>query len=178
MGKKGTYQTKLKWLAGGYAIALILCYTLGFRKTAQVYAEYNEKQKMNLSGQTEAVSMNMLTGKRLVLESMRKLYTTDTVVLDRQFLEKLDSCCKEFDLSLKEYKPIPSHEPGEKISTRMITVEGKFEDALKMVYVFEQKEQLCRVASVNFRKYIDNRDKKYRLACTMYVQNLMTHETP
>jgi len=90
----------------------------------------------------------------------------------------LDSCCKEFDLSLKEYKPIPSHEPGEKISTRMITVEGKFEDALKMVYVFEQKEQLCRVASVNFRKYIDNRDKKSRLACTMYVQNLMTHETP
>jgi hypothetical protein len=177
MNRKWTYRQKLRLLLPAFGLALILCYLLAFRLTIREYQQYDRLRQVPVAGDPGDHALAVLEEKKRTLEQLDLLHATDTVVLDRQLLNTLDSCCEAFHLDLKEYKPLPVPDTGG-VWTRRVTVEGRFAGALRLVYVLEQKHPLCRVASVDFKKYKDNQDKKNRLSCTLYVQNLVTHEMP
>ena len=176
MNKRWTYRQKLRLLIPAYVLALLLCYLLAFRQTFREYAQYRRNRQTAVAGDPGASALAVLEEKKRTLGQIDQLSASDTVVLDRELLATLDSCCEVFHLSLKEYKPLPLPDTGARVWTRRLMVEGRFAGALQLVYVFEQKHPLCRIASVDFKKYKDNQDKKTRLSCILYVQNLVTHE--
>ncbi len=77
-------------------------------------------------------------------------------------------------MRLKEYKPYGfSHEDSLSVLTRVVTVNGAFVPCLKFLYALEKLRQLGRISATEFKTYKDPQDKKLKLDCTIYIQNLI-----
>lgn len=158
-------------MLAGYALLLVVCYRLAIRKTVDEYFLYCKKSANAQQATTNEGNYLLLKKKKEQLQAIERKYLTDTAMMDRKILVTLDNYCQELQLNLREYKPSAPGTEG-KVWTRSITLEGNFANITRLIYQFEQKEQLCRIASVHYKSYQDNANKKNKLSCIIYLQNL------
>ncbi|SDD43097.1 hypothetical protein [Niabella drilacis] len=163
------YRKRLQWLLGSVIPLLLICYLLGFRKTASMIGEYHRNQHLQEQGVRMADSMQVFEKKRDAVARWQKQYRVDSSRLDGAVLASINSRCDELGLQFKEYKPLGTS--SQEIWTRMVTVEGSFQQILQLIFQLEQEDQLCRIASVKYQNVKE--DDTEVLNCSLYIQNVV-----
>jgi hypothetical protein len=175
-----TYKQKLKWLGAGAVLILILCYALAIQKTIREYSRYEKYDEA--AGQAATPGMSGMSGMsvqewRSREEQVGRLYTRyvlDTMQSDRNLLSVASNYCKGNNLQLKEYKPVNfSMTDSTQVLTRVVTVEGGYIACLKFLFTLETGKNAGRVSAAEFRSFMDTQDKKTKLDCSVYIQNLI-----
>jgi hypothetical protein len=175
MFNKLTYKQKLRILAGVTVLSLVICYKWAITNT---FAEY--KTFANSIAETSKLaegtfSMEELTSRTKRINDLLNRYELDTSEDSKNLLAVASNYCADSTLKLREYKPFnASIVDSIRVITRVIVVEGNFIESLKLLHELESSGQIGRVAAADFKSYIDPADKKLRLGCTIYIQNLIS----
>ncbi len=164
-----TYRQRLQWLLWSVVPLLLLCYLLGFRKTAAVISDYHKNQRLQQQGALMSDSMQVFEKKQEAVDRWQKQYLVDSSRLDGAILASINSRCDALGLQFKEYKPLGTS--AQDIWTRVVTVEGTFHKILQLIFQLEQQEQLCRIASIKYQ-HIKEGDSEV-LNCSLYIQNVV-----
>lgn len=169
-------KNKLKLLAAGGILLLIICYQFSVKRTIEEYKQYQQYVSNNQQQSATDQSFRQLEEKEKKIKGLFEQYALDTLDNTRNLLSIAGNFCQENDLTLKEYKPFPvSPADTIKILTRYVLVEGRYVDCLKLVHALETKYQAGKVNSVLFKSYTDMKTSKTYLQCGMYVQNLINN---
>jgi hypothetical protein len=186
-----TYKQKLKWLGAGAVLALILCYVLAIQKTIGEYSRYAQSEEAAgqgfdpgtpgspaAPGSTGSGSLGTAVRQWMSRDQQVGLlytrYVLDTMQSDKNLLSVASNYCKDNDLQLKEYKPVNfSKTDSTRVLTRVVTVEGRYIACLKFLFALETGKNAGRVSAAEFKSYMDTQEKKTRLDCTVYIQNLI-----
>ncbi|HYE56506.1 MAG TPA: hypothetical protein VD996_16770 [Chitinophagaceae bacterium] len=174
MWKKANYKQKLWMLAGAGLLVLVLCYRLSIANTVEQYRLYRANTTLSGNAGAEGLSIKNLEARERMLNGIMERYLLDTLNQQANLLNIVGRHCREQNLKLKEYKPYPvSGADSIETFTRMLTVEGRFIDCLKLVHALETKYKAGRVASVYFKSFSGANEQNTFLHCTIYVQNLI-----
>src|ERR1700750_3309062 len=121
-------------------------------------------------------SLQNLYTKEQMLTTLFNQFQLDTLHADKNLLVQITAYCKENNLRLKEYKPFSrSKNDSLEILTRIVTIEGGFIPCLQILYQLETTGKSGRLSSADFKSYVDPQDKKTKMDCTMYIQNLISN---
>jgi len=167
--EKLNYKVKLQALVWSVLPVLLLCYLLAFKKTIGVVKEYNHNKEMQRSAALMADTMEVFRAKQQAVNNWKKQYMVDTTGRDGMVLASINSHCDSLGLQFREYKPMQVN--GQRIWTRMVSVEGKFRDMLQLIFIMEQRDKLCRIASVRYQQ--QKEEEGGSLRCSMYIQNIV-----
>jgi hypothetical protein len=175
MFKEVPYRQKLKYLAIAALILFFVCYKLSVSKTISEYRTYHRLKNVETNAASNVTSLGLLQSKNSLLEKMINRYTLDTINASENLLGVAGLFCNENDLKITEYKPFPVIRT-DSISTmlRSITVTGAFADCLQLIYHLETKANIGRVCSVNFKTFADGSTGNSLLACTIFIQNIIS----
>ncbi|ANH80047.1 hypothetical protein A8C56_02775 [Niabella ginsenosidivorans] len=164
-----SYRQKLQVLLWSVIPLLLLCYLLGFKKTGGIVKDYHNNVRLQQQGSLLADSMAVFEKRLSAVAAWKKQYLADSSGMDGKTLAAINNLCNSLELELKEYKPLGKSNQG--IWTRMVTVSGPFQKILSLISQLEQKERLCRIASVKYQKIKDG--EKEELVSTLYIQNIL-----
>lgn len=177
MFKTISHSQKLKLLGAGLLLLIILCYRFAFSLTIDQYHEYKSYNPKTEEDPTELVSEEKLKENNKQLDVVLSHFELDSVNENKNLLLITSKYCQANRINLKEYRPFHlSSVDSLQILTRLVEIEGDFEDCLKFVYQLELLENTGRISSVEFKSFTDPLDKKVKLSCILYVQNLIGYE--
>jgi hypothetical protein len=169
-----SYKQKLKFIGVASLLSLFLCYRLSISHTVEEYRKYTQESGIAAEQAGGAPSLAGLQARETRVGELFTRYTLDTLQPAKNLLSVSSNYCKTHQLQLKEYKPYSlSRNDSIPVLTRTVTVGGAFIPCLKFLYELESAQQVGRVAAVDFRGYTDPQDKKLKLDCTLYIQNLI-----
>jgi hypothetical protein len=166
---KVDYKAKLRVLMWSVLPIVFLCYSLGFRKTIGVIKEYGRNAALQRNAALITDSMEVFRTKQQAVGNWKKQYLVDSTGMDGMVLASINSHCDRLGLQFKEYKPMGVS--GQRIWTRMVSVEGKYRDMLQLVFLMEQRDKLSRIASVKYQQ--QKEEDGGSLRCNIYIQNIV-----
>lgn len=160
----------------GFVLAIYICYYFSFAKTIQQYEEY--KKFETILSKIPNYKRSSLKYSPTEIASKFQRYKLDSINSSSSLLSAVTNYCAENELNLIEYRPA-----GKKliqnfsIYSRLIAVEGNFNECLKLIYFFERKVNLGRVAAVEF-KLINEIQKSNisSLQCLIVIENINDYE--
>lgn len=175
MFNKLTYKQRLQAIGVLSLLALFLCYRLSISRTIEEYQKYSRETSAAASGSvSDANSLAELQTREDHAHGLFALYMLDTLQPEKNLLSVASNYCKGHNLQLKEYKPYSlTRNDSIPILTRTVTVNGAFIPCLRLLYELERSGQVGRVSSVGFKGYTDPQDKKAKMDCILYIQNLI-----
>jgi len=180
MFSKLSYKQKLKGIGIASLLALILCYRLSISRTIEEYQKYSSETTAAAGQVSDAASLTNLQNREDKVGSLFTRYALDTLQPEKNLLSVASNYCKGHNLQLKEYKPFPvSRNDSIPVLTRTVTVSGPFIPCLRLLYSLESAGQVGRISAVDFKGYTDLQDKKPKMDCILYIQNLIptNHES-
>lgn len=180
MLNKLSYKQKLKGIGILSLLALVLCYRLSISRTIEEYQKYSQDRALTAGQAPDAASLTDLQVREDRVSGLFTRYALDTLQPEKNLLSVASNYCKLHNLQLKEYKPYSlSHTDSIPVLTRTVTVGGAFIPCLRLLYELESSGQVGRISSVDFKGYTDLQDKKPKMDCILYIQNLIStdHET-
>ena len=174
MANNLSYKQKLKLVGLGALVALFLCYRLSISRTIDEYHKYQQESALDLLSGGDASSVGAIQARADHVGELMSLYQLDTLRPEKNLLAAVSDYCKFNDLQLKEYKPFGfSRTDSISVLTRTVTVSGAFIPCLKFVNAMENLRRIGRVSATEFKTYKDPQDKKLKLDCTIYIQNII-----
>lgn len=159
------------WISlGGILLLWIIAYQLGIKKTVILYKDYNEQQQLASIVENAPMTIAKLRSQLQELDSslLKQAY-------DRQLLfETVNTTCADLNLFIAGFGEETQESNGSlTIVTNQVEVRGSYHDILKLINKLEKELQLTRVASANFEKKNDRKQKRTFLNATLYLQNLL-----
>jgi hypothetical protein len=177
MFKNLSYKQKFKLLIIVSIVAVFLCYLLAVRRTIEAYSKYTQMAATNESLEASPLTVDELQNSNKKVNALFDQFILDTLQSDKNLIAVASNYCKTNGLELKEYKPVNiAANDSIEVLTRTITIEGGFVKCLKLLYVLETGKKVGKVSSVEFKSYTDPQDKKVRMDCTIYIQNLISYK--
>ncbi len=122
-------KNKLKLMAAGGILLLIVCYKFSISRTIDEYKQYQQYISNNQQMSAEDQSFRQLIEREKDKKGLFEQYGLDTLDNTRNLLSLVGNFCQQNQLTLKEYKPFPvSPADSLKILTRYVLVEGRYVD--------------------------------------------------
>lgn len=166
------YKKKLLLLRAAIGLTALLVYFYGIAPTLREYRAYKENNNKVFALQTnpQMKPSNELQPVKQILDSI----SSDSSAVILQSLNYLTQYCKNNQLKLAEYKPLPPLlHPALAVTTRKVTVEGSYIPLLKLLYDLETQQHYGMLSSAQFKATEDFGSNKVILNCTFYLQNLI-----
>lgn len=169
--QKNDYRGKWQLLLWSLLPLLLICYLLAFKKTFGIINEFNNNRQQALLSDVRRDSASIYDAKLASVDSWKKQYMLDSNMMDAQVIAAINRSCDELGISFKEYKPLGLS--SQRVWSRMVKVQGDFQNILKLVYELEQSNKICRVASLDFQKKKGSGEEQDELYCIFYIQNVI-----
>lgn len=173
MLKNITYRNKNKYLLGVFLLGIFLIYFLSIKNTLQYKTECSElEERLSTASGAE--------GKIVGLQA--KLKEFDNIIMQeedtaltsqQQLLGIVTDYCQSNQTVLRDFPQSKINRENEfVVETNVFTLEGRFLKILDLIYQFEQKQRIGKVASVDFKSVKDIRTKSLTLNAAIYIQNI------
>lgn len=170
MFEKLSYKQKFLVLLGIIVMLSMAAYKRSFKLTINAYNEYQElNEKLNYINSSSS-NIRELDAEINFLDNLIGKEGMEPELVQQEILNFVTNQDKDIDV----YKIEEIHEASDNkflIYSNQLTIEGAFEDLLKIVYEFEKKFQYSRVVHVNFFKKKDFRTKRVKLYAKIIFQN-------
>ena len=172
MFKKLNSRSRLRLLAAGIGMLLVLVYVLALQETIGVIGACGEKEeRLARSKQLEQEIAGLKLQVRNIDMRVGSQADTTRKVMDL-LLEHISDYCNSQGCVLKEIPATAkAMSNGYEVETYFITLSGNFRQLLDLVYVLEQKKKTGgHITSLLFYSVKNNRTKKPDLHLTIHVQ--------
>lgn len=172
MSKQLSYSKKLKLLGIVALAAMFICYKLSYKKAIAEYMNYRETSTRLDRNKSLPLSNDELVQKEDIINSVFRQFNCDSC--NDKLLGIIGDFSNRSALIVKEYRPLAEYKQDSVvIITRSCTVEGRFNNCVKLVHMLENSTNLGRVSSVQFRSYRGKGPDETHLSCTIYIQNIL-----
>ncbi len=163
MLEKLSCKHKYYLLLAALALLVVVIYAFAVKKTITVIAEHNDlSKKIELA----ANAPQQIVSIEAQLKQMEQLVVNEKPLdFEQILLEQVSGFCQKNGLILIEF-------PRTKIYTNRIVLEGGFKKMVEFIYEAEQKYQIGKVVSVQFKRTKDMRSKRLYLYAYIYFQNI------
>jgi hypothetical protein len=171
MLEKLSYKHTYYLLLAALALLLVAIYAFAVKKTITVIAEHKDLSKkieLAVNAPQQIVSIEAQ------LKQMEQLVVNEKPMdFEQMLLEQVSGFCKNNGLTLMEFpKTTVSGYRDYQIYTNKIVLEGGFKKMVEFIYEAEQKYQIGKVVSVQFKRTKDMRSKRLYLYAYIYFQNI------
>ena len=154
--------------------ALILVYMLAIRNTL---ALYEENQKLESFVHVHKSSAQKYADVKLRSEEINskvKKYFADSATHDENLIKVVSELCHSEGVLLKEMPLIEKNKQGNYyIYTNRLVLEGGYHGLLKVLHQLENKQNVGRIASAQYKTYTDHKKKKEVLTLLLYIQTII-----
>lgn len=168
-----TYKQKNKLLLILAIILLYIIYNFGVKKTLLAYKSYAEAEsKIALAKNATEMAVG-LEEQLLRIDSQIGHQDISNDNIKQQLLQIVTDYCREHKAILREFPKTTINQQSDLfIETNHFVVEGNFKTLLELVYLLEQKNQIGKVASVNYQYKKNPITRKMSLTASIYLQNV------
>ncbi|MDR1729764.1 MAG: hypothetical protein LBR52_03785 [Prevotellaceae bacterium] len=174
--EKLSYKHKYYLLLAALALLVVVMYVFAVKKTIAVIAEHND-----LSGKIElaASAPQQIVAAEAQLKQMEQLVVNENPLdFEQVLLEQVSGFCQKNGLILIEFpKTTVSGYRDYQIYTNRIVLEGGFKKMVEFIYEAEQKYNIGKIVSVQFKRTKDMRSKRLYLYAYIYFQNIQITQT-
>lgn len=173
MLKNLPYQQKNRLLLVVTFLLVFLTYQLSIKKTIIEYQKCSEYEGKIEMASNAPLMATQLEKQLLQMNSKIGTQHTDGLNLEQALLELISNYCQNNHLVLREFpKSTFSNQGDLLIETNMFVLEGNFSSLLNLVYLFEQKNKLGKIASVRYQIKKEFQSKEMILSAAIYLQNV------
>ena len=169
-----TYRQKNIAIAAGFVLILVLFYFLTISKVIKLGHSIDQlKQQEKLAVNAPA---NIIEYQRQLekLDNQIAAYLVDTSDGEQHLLELISTFCQNNKLILTAFpKPDIQEKENIKVYTRTVSIQGDFISLLKLLYHLEYEKKVGRMASVQFKSYLQKRTKRKKLNLILQIQNCL-----
>ena len=174
-----TYRQKNIAIAAGFVLILVLFYFLTISKVIKLGHSIDQlKQQEKLAVNAPA---NIIEYQRQLekLDNQIAAYLVDTSDGEQHLLELISTFCQNNKLILTAFpKPDIQEKENIKVYTRTVSIQGDFISLLKLLYHLEYEKKVGRMASVQFKSYLQKRTKRKKLNLILQIQNCLVTDKP
>ncbi|MBI5542199.1 MAG: hypothetical protein HY951_19235 [Bacteroidia bacterium] len=172
MVERKTYHKKVKLLAIGVVVMLILSYYFSFRKTINSYSECQDYKDQLENIQTAPSEIADVEQQLASIERSVGMNPDTSTDFQKILLEKISGYCQQNYVVLREFpQTIYFNNQDFEVETNQVVVEGSFVKILTLVYNLEQKFRLGKIVSLRFATQKDYKTGSTKLYATLYFQN-------
>lgn len=170
MKQSYTYKTKLVILALALILLAIASWRWGFSRTLDEWHRYYDlSEGIEKSGGIDGQIKYYTQAMQLV----GQFYTDSVVNAHERILYEVGTFADEHSMRIREYPPAMMYtEKAYVVELNTLVMEGRFKDAVALLYALEHNMNLGRVTSVSFDLEVDKRTKKESLLTSITIQNL------
>lgn len=174
MNKQLTYQQKNKYLLFGGLASLILIYLLAVKNTLSLYQENKKLETFVGAHKSNELKVQDIKQRTELINAQVKKYFVDSVTHDENLMKAVSDLCHNEGVLLKEMPIIEKNKQGNYyIYTNRVVLEGTYHKLLKVLHQLENKQNVGRIASVQYKTYTDHKKKKEVLMLLLYIQTII-----
>ena len=173
MLKNLTYKKRVIILIIGLIVLLFIVQRFAIRRTLNLKSQCKTMISKLDEAKDAPVAIINIKNRLNIIEGIvgENILNGDDV--QEFILEETSNYCLRNKLILKSLpRPHEYSSNNYTVETCILEVEGGFKGLLKLVYLFEQKLTLGKIASVSFIKEEDRFTKINRLKVKIYIQNI------
>jgi hypothetical protein len=170
-----TYRQKNKYFVYGFLLAVIVVYLLAIRNTVSLWNENSKLSHSILAQQSSQQKFDQIKNRSVELDGQINKYFTDSTSHDELLLKSVSELCQQEKVLLKDMPIIEKSKEGNyHIFTNKITIEGNYHGLLKVLHQLETQRNIGRIASADFKTYVDHKKKKEILMLIIYIQTIIS----
>jgi len=148
-----TNKTKNIILLISFLVLIILCYRFAISNTLKVKKEYRSLKQQELFFKNTPKQVALLKQKQQYYDSLLTIYQINGNSIQNSLLKTINIYVDSIKVKLIDFVE-PHVFKGDDISvkTYQFTLEGNYNDILKLVYKLEQETKFGEIISLNFEK--------------------------
>jgi len=165
-------KTKNIILAVGFLVMLFICYRFAFSRTFSVYGTYQGLKKENVLFENIPKQQYLLNRQNAYLDSLLNKYQIGGTSLQNNLLKSLNANGDTLGFKLVAFDKVHVFNKEQlTVNSHVFTLEGGFEEMLRLVHNLEQRTKFGEVVHARFEKKRDLRTRRERLEAEIIIQH-------
>jgi len=167
-----TNKNKNIVLVAGFVIVLLLCYLLAFSKTFSLKKEYNQLQQEELLFKNTPKQLSLLMQKQKYYDSLLNKYQVNGGSIQNNLLKTINSIAGSNNLKVVRFlEPHTVKNNDLIVKTYQFTIQGDYNNILKLIHHLEQKTKFGEIINFNFEKKKNYRTNRYYLQASILLKS-------
>jgi hypothetical protein len=159
-------------LVSSFAILLLLCYKLAIAKTLQLKTNYDKLLQEEALFKNTPKQLSIVKQKQIYYDSILNKYQISGNSIQNNLLETLTSFSNTNQLKVVNFtKPHIIAKKDITIKTYQFTIEGNYNNLLKLIHHLEQRTKYGEIINLHFDKKIDFRKNKNYLQAHVLLKS-------
>lgn len=167
-----TNKNKNILLVIGFILVIIVCYILAFSKTMNLKNDYNDLKKEELLFKNTPKQLSLLMKKQRYYDSLLNKYQVNGGSIQNNLLRTINDIAGDNNLKVVRFlEPHSVENNNLTVKTYQFTVQGNYNNILKLIHHLEQKTKFGEIVNFNFEKKKNYRTNKYYLQASVLLKS-------
>lgn len=167
-----TSKSKNIALACGFVLALVVCYQLAISKTLSIYKTYNKLKNEELLFGNTPRQLSILKQKAKYYDSILEVNKIKGNSIQNNLLEMMSDYAKNNEVKIISFvEPHLEIQNDLKISAYQFSLEGEYNDLIKLVHKLEQETRFGEIINLHFEKKKNFKTGKYYLITSVLLKS-------
>lgn len=151
-----THKLKNRLLVIGFVLTLIACYHLAISKTLALKNEHHDLQHEALLFKNTPKQLSILLQKKQYYDSLLNKYQINGTSIQNNLLKTINKLANNSNLKVVSFlEPHVSKTNEVTFKTYQFTIEGNYNDILKLIHHIEQKTKFGEIINLDFQKNVN-----------------------
>ncbi|GAB4160300.1 MAG: general secretion pathway protein [Winogradskyella sp.] len=156
----------------GFITVLYICYILAVSKTLEQKELYNNLSKEVILSKNAPKQLSLLKQKEVYYDSLLTKYQLDGSSIQNNLLKVINSYAESNNLKVVSFlEPHVIAQNDLTIKTYDFTVEGNYNDIIKLIYQLEQQTKFGEIVNIHFEKKKNFRTGRYYLRARVLLKS-------
>jgi hypothetical protein len=167
-----TGKTKNILLTLGLFLTLVLCYSLAVSKTVALKRHYSSLKQEAILFKDTPKQVSLLKQKQRYYDSLLNRYQIKGSSIQNNLLKTINVLAKEHNLKVVHFlEPHEDESNGLSIKSYPFTVEGGYNNILKLVYYIEQNTKFGEIINLHFERKKNFKTNKHYLQAHILLES-------
>lgn len=167
-----TYKSKNIALIVSFILILILSYKLAISKTLTLKNEYHTLKTEALLFKNTPKQLSLLKRKQIYYDSLLHKYQIKGTSVQNNLLKTINTFTDNKSLKVVRFlEPHTFKKNGLVIKTHQFTLEGDYNDVLKLIHHLEQQTKFGEIINLHFQKKKNFKTGKFYLQANVILKS-------
>ena len=167
-----TNKSKNMLLIVGFVFVLILCFNLAVSKTINLKNEYDTLKQEEWLHKNIPKQLSLLKQKQKYYDSILNKYQIKGSSVQNNLLKTINTLANNHALKVVHFLEPHSIETNDlSVKTYQFTIEGHYNNILKLIHHLEQQTKFGEIISLSFEKKKNFRTRKYYLQAHILLKS-------
>jgi hypothetical protein len=137
----------------GFLLVLVLSYRLAISKTIELKKEFNILEKQEILYDNTPKQISILKQKQSYYDELLSKYQLNSSSLQNNLLKTINTFTDTTDVKIISFlEPHVINKVDLRINTYQFTLEGNYNDIIKLIHKLEQETKFGEITNLHFEK--------------------------